>query len=194
MDPKKLKMLAATYVESLTGSGPARSTDTTLDSLVTDGLIDASRAYLTQHGRTKIRVVLSGGVFDIIHPGHIHTLSQARKLGDVLVVVVATDATAIKMKKRKPLHTQEQRQDLVRSLVMVSACVIGDERDIFNTVKKISPDVIALGYDQVHQESYIRDGCDRVGVGAQVVRLSAADAQMSSSSIEEAYGNTIHGI
>ena len=44
------------------------------------------------------KIVLAGGVFDIIHPGHINTLNAAKKLGDVLVVVVATDKTAIKMK------------------------------------------------------------------------------------------------
>ena len=45
------------------------------------------------------KIVLAGGVFDIIHPGHIHTLNDAKKLGDVLVVVVATDKTAVKMKR-----------------------------------------------------------------------------------------------
>ena len=50
------------------------------------------------------KIVLAGGVFDIIHPGHINTLNAAKKLGDFLVVVIATDKTAVKMKKRKPLH------------------------------------------------------------------------------------------
>ena len=60
-----------------------------------------------------LKVVLAGGVFDIIHPGHIHTLNAAKELGDVLVVVVATDNTAVKMKKRQPLHSQDQRKELV---------------------------------------------------------------------------------
>ena len=64
-------------------------------------------------------IVLAGGVFDIIHPGHIHTLNAAKLLGDVLVVVVATDNTAVKMKKRTPIHSQEQRQELVNSLEVV---------------------------------------------------------------------------
>ena len=59
------------------------------------------------------KIVLAGGVFDIIHPGHIQTLNDAKKLGDVLVVVIATDKTAIKMKKRKPLHNAKLRQELV---------------------------------------------------------------------------------
>ena len=43
-----------------------------------------------------LKVVLAGGVFDIIHPGHIHTLNAAKALGDVLVVVIATDKTAVR--------------------------------------------------------------------------------------------------
>ena len=58
---------------------------------------------------SSLKIVLAGGVFDIIHPGHINTLNAAKKLGDVLVVVVATDKTAIKMKKRKPLHSAQLR-------------------------------------------------------------------------------------
>ena len=51
---------------------------------------------ITKLGRAHIRVILAGGVFDIIHPGHIHTLNEAKSLGDVLVVVVATDTMAEK--------------------------------------------------------------------------------------------------
>ena len=94
------------------------------------------------------KIVLAGGVFDIIHPGHIHTLNAAKALGDVLVVAIATDKTAKKMKKRQPLHSQELRHELVSSLSMVDVAVIGNEDDIFETVKLVKPDVIALGYDQ----------------------------------------------
>ena len=52
---------------------------------------------LSQLKRDSLRVVLAGGVFDIIHPGHIHTLKAAKALGDILVVAIATDKTAKKM-------------------------------------------------------------------------------------------------
>ena len=193
MRSPRIEALCAVYVGGLLGEEPCASVGA-IDKLVVDGLVESSRTALTARGRRTIRVVLSGGVFDIIHPGHIHTLRQARALGDVLIVVVATDATAVKMKRRTPLHTQVQRQDLVRSLSMVDTCVIGDELDMFNTVKKISPDTIALGYDQAHQVDYVVAGCSRVGIGAEVVRLDATDPEMSSGEIEKAYGKTIHGI
>ena len=114
------------------------------------------------------KIVLAGGVFDIIHPGHIHTLNDAKKLGDVLVVVIATDKTAIKMKKRKPLHNAKLRQELVSSLTMVDLCVIGDEEDIFKTVDLVKPQIIALGYDQTHQEKFITDGCKKINLNVRV--------------------------
>lgn len=193
MSPQHAATLRAAYVAGLTGT-PLRAAQADLDALARDGLIDADTRAPTARGRASLRVVLSGGVFDIIHPGHIHTLRQARALGDVLVVVVATDATAVKMKRRRPLHTQAQRQDLVTSLGMVDACVVGDEEDMFRTVSRIAPDVIALGYDQAHQEGRVREGCARVGSRADVVRLGATDPAISSGEIERAYGTTIHGI
>ncbi len=87
-----------------------------MDKLIEENLINQDKKTLTEIGRESLRVVLAGGVFDIIHPGHISTLNAAKALGDVLVVVVATDNTAVKMKKRRPIHSQEQRQELVNSL------------------------------------------------------------------------------
>ena len=140
------------------------------------------------------KIVLAGGVFDIIHPGHIRTLNDAKKLGDVLVVVVATDKTAIKMKKRKPLHNAELRRELVSSLTMVDLCIIGDEEDIFKTVDLVKPQIIALGYDQTHQEKFITDGCKKINLDVIVARLESPIPETSSSSIEKEYGKDIHGI
>ena len=165
-----------------------------IENLIKNGLIETDKRNLTEVGRTSLRVVLAGGVFDIIHPGHIHTLNSAKALGDVLVVVVATDTTAQKMKKRKPLHVQNQRKDLVSSLSMVDLCVIGQEGDIFKTVEIIKPEIIALGYDQVHQEKFIIDGCRKLNLDIKVARLQSPVPEISSSEIEREYGEAIHGI
>jgi len=165
-----------------------------IDELVKNKLIKEDRTTLTELGRSSLRVVLAGGVFDIIHPGHIHTLNAAKALGDVLIVVVATDSTAVKMKKRQPLHSKEQRQELVNSLVMVDLCLIGQEDDIFKTVNLVKPQIIALGYDQVHQEKFIIDGCKKIELDATVARLQSPIPESSSSKIEKEYGESIHGI
>jgi cytidyltransferase-like protein len=165
-----------------------------MDALAKNDLITKDKKSLTEFGRTALHVVLAGGVFDIIHPGHIHTLNAAKVLGDVLVVVVATASTAVKMKKRQPLHTEEHRQELVGSLSMVDLCLVGREGDIFKTVEIVKPDIIALGYDQVHQEKFITDGCKSLGLNVRVARLQSPIPEYSSSKIEKEYGEALHGI
>ena len=140
------------------------------------------------------KIILAGGVFDIIHPGHIHTLNAAKALGDILVVAIATDKTAQKMKKRPPLHNQELRRELVSCLSMVDKAIVGHEDDIFETVKAIKPDIIVLGYDQVHQEQFISDGCKRINLDVEIVRLQSPVPHLSSSEIEKKYGKDIHGL
>ena len=143
------------------------------------------------------KIILAGGVFDIIHPGHIHTLNSAKALGGVdgiLVVVIATDKTAKKMKKRSPLHNQELRRELVSYLSMVDEAIVGHEDDIFQTVKEVKPNIIVLGYDQVHQEKFISDGCKRINLNVEIVRLESPVPHLSSSEIEKEYGKDIHGL
>lgn len=165
-----------------------------INDLIKSGLVGQDRKSLTDLGRTSLKVVLAGGVFDIIHPGHIHTLNSAKALGDVLIVVVATDKTAQKMKKRVPLHNQKLRRELVDSLLMVDLCVVGSEEDIFKTVDLVRPEIIALGYDQVHQEKFIIDGCRKLNLDVKVARLQSPIPEFSSSKIEKEYGESIHGI
>ena len=145
-------------------------------------------------GNKGKKIVLAGGVFDIIHPGNIHTLNAAKALGDILVVAIATDKTAQKMKKRPPLHNQELRRELVSCLSMVDKAIVGHEDDIFETVKAIKPDIIVLGYDQIHQEQFISDGCKRINLDVEIVRLQSPVPHLSSSEIEKKYGKDIHGL
>jgi len=198
-------ILSTIYVSEITGKNPIEkilenkmvSEEQILkkmDKLIQENLINQDKKTLTEIGRGSLRVVLAGGVFDIIHPGHISTLNAAKALGDVLVVVVATDNTAVKMKKRRPIHSQEQRQELVNSLAVVDLCLIGQENDIFKTVNLVKPQIIALGYDQVHQEQFITEGCKKIQLDAKVARLQSPIPESSSSKIEKEYGESIHGI
>ena len=165
-----------------------------INGLIKNQFVNENRKSITKKGRNSLCVVLAGGVFDIIHPGHIHTLNAAKELGDVLIVVVATDNTAVKMKKRRPLHAQEQRRELVNSLSIVDLCLIGQENDIFKTVNHVKPQIIALGYDQVHQEKFITEGCKKIELDAKVARLQSPIPESSSSKIQKEYGESIHGI
>ncbi len=113
-------------------------------------------------------------------------------LGDVLVVVIATDKTAKNMKKRIPLHNMELRCDLVSSLSMVDYTMIGNEDDIFKTVAFVKPDIIALGYDQIHQEKFITDGCKKINANVSIARLQSPIPDIKSSKIESEYGSSIY--
>ena len=205
MEQIEKSILSTIYVSEITGKNPIEkilenkmvSEEQILkkmDKLIQENLINHDKNTLTEIGRGSLRVVLAGGVFDIIHPGHISTLNAAKALGDVLVVVVATDNTAVKMKKRRPIHSQEQRQELVNSLAVVDLCLIGQENDIFKTVNLVKPQIIALGYDQVHQEQFITEGCKKIQLDAKVARLQSPIPESSSSKIEKEYGESIHGI
>ncbi len=165
-----------------------------IDHLARNGFIENNKKSLTEIGKNSIRVVLAGGVFDIIHPGHIHTLRAAKALGNVLVVVIATDKTAQKMKNRIPLHNMELRRDLVRSLSMVDLAIVGHEGDIFKSVELVRPNIIALGYDQIHQEKFIIDGCKKIGIDVSIARLQSPIPDIKSSKIENDYGKSIYGI
>ena len=98
------------------------------------------------------------------------------------------------MKKRPPLHNQELRRELVSCLTMVDRAVVGHENDIFETVKEIKPDIIVLGYDQIHQEKFIDDGCKRINIDVEIVRLQSPVPHLSSSDIEKKYGKDIHDL
>ena len=205
MDALDKEIISALYVSSLSGEDvisiirkklpvSPEHLKAKIESLVKNGIVESDKKTLTDLGRSSIRVVLAGGVFDIIHPGHIHTLRAAKALGNVLVVVVATDQTAQKMKHRFPLHNMELRRDLVNSLLMVDYAIVGHEDDIFKTVVLVKPDIIALGYDQIHQEKFITDGCKKINVNASIARLQSPIPDIKSSKIEKEYGESIYRI
>jgi len=205
LDALDKEIISALYVSSVSGEDAISiirkklpvnpdHLKTKIDAFVKNGIVESDKKTLTDIGRSSIRVVLAGGVFDIIHPGHIHTLRAAKALGNVLIVVIATDQTAQKMKHRLPLHNMELRRDLVNSLLMVDHAVIGYEGDIFKTVALVKPDIIALGYDQIHQEKFITDGCKKINVNASIARLQSPIPDIKSSKIESEYGESIYRI
>ncbi len=149
---------------------------------------------LTDIGRDALKVVFAGGVFDIIHPGHIHTLRSAKALGDILVVVIARNVTALKSKGNPPIHDEKFRQELVSSLKFVDIAILGHEGDIFKTVELVKPNIIALGYDQVHQEKTIVEECKKRGLNVQVVRLQSPVPDFKSSSIKKDLGQSLYNI
>lgn len=114
---------------------------------------------------------MATGVFDLLHPGHIHYLTEAKKLGDELIVVVARDSTAERFKHR-PIVPEGQRLEMVQALKPVDRAVLGHEGSIYEILPEIRPDLIALGFDQAHDEAKILEECRKRGLpSTKVVRL-----------------------
>lgn len=154
-----------------------------LDRLIKEGLItmDNEGYDLTPLGRENLTVVACGGVFDILHPGHAFIVSEARKLGDILVVIVARDST-VKGRKRIPIVPEIQRAEMVGSLKGVGLSVIGYPGDTLRIIEEISPDIIALGPDQHHDEDKIQSELKRRGLGTVVKRIGEfKDCELNST-------------
>ncbi|AEH23991.1 glycerol-3-phosphate cytidyltransferase [Pyrococcus yayanosii CH1] len=113
-----------------------------------------------------------GGVFDILHVGHVHFLKMAKELGDELVVIVAHDETVKRRKGRPPINPAEDRAELLRAIRYVDDVVIGEPGEISpDLIKKLDPDIIALGPDQEFSCEELKKRLREHGIKAEVVRL-----------------------
>jgi len=167
-----------------------------IDKMIEDGFVEKSDPLrLTFLGRGLLKIVLIGGVFDIVHPGHIHTLKDAKSQGDILIVVVARSSTALKINKhRKIYHDEYLRRELVSSIRYVDYAIIGREGTLYDTVEFVKPDIIALGYDQKHTEKEIAVNCSKRGINTQIIRLNTPIPGSKSTQIKEELGHSIYDI
>ena len=114
---------------------------------------------------------MATGTFDLLHTGHIYYLKEAKKLGDKLVVVVATDSTVRRL-KHEPINPEEVRLNLIKELKLVDEAYLGHEDDMYKIVEEIKPDIIALGFDQIHDEDKIKSELTKRKLSADVARLT----------------------
>lgn len=138
---------------------------------------------LTKLGRSKIKVVLTGGAYDLLHTGHITTLKEAASYGDFLLVVVAKDLT-VEGHKRKPIHSEKQRVDLLNELTIVDFAVLGDSTDHMKIVRKAQPDMIAIGSDQDHRIKLLKNQLEEDGLSqTSLVRLNSNLEGLSTTEV-----------
>jgi FAD synthetase len=113
---------------------------------------------------------MTTGVFDILHPGHVHMLEEAKKLGDELVVVIARD-DSVRREKHAPITPEEHRRHMVEALKPVDRAVLGHRGDYFRIVEELRPDIFALGFDQKYDEAQIAAEFARRDIACSVLRL-----------------------
>jgi rfaE bifunctional protein nucleotidyltransferase chain/domain len=119
-------------------------------------------------------VVLTNGVFDILHRGHVTYLAQARELGASLVVAVNTDASVKRLGKGddRPLNTMDDRMAVLAALESVSLVVEFDEDTALEVVQEARPDIYAKGGDYVMTE--IPEGKEVIAQGGKAVAIDFA--------------------
>jgi len=101
-------------------------------------------------GREKNKkIVFTNGCFDIIHPGHIDYLSQARDLGDILVLGLNTDQSVRRLNKgsNRPINDERTRAYVLAGLASVDLIVFFDEETPYNLIKLLQPNVLVKGND-----------------------------------------------
>lgn len=103
---------------------------------------------LEKHRQQKHSIVFTNGCFDILHPGHVRYLWQAKLLGDVLVVAINTDESVRKLKgPERPVNNEEFRQEMLLALKPVDyVCTFAEETPI-NIITEVRPDVLVKGGD-----------------------------------------------
>ncbi|BDC36390.1 MAG: FAD synthase [Candidatus Methanoliparum thermophilum] len=124
--------------------------------------------------------VLATGTFEILHPGHLLYLENAKSFGDELYVIVARDKNV--KHKPKPVISENQRLKMVSSLKIVDKAILGSENDMFESLNDINPDIIALGYDQHFKEDWLKKELEKRGINAKIVRITRSlDCELCSS-------------
>ena len=134
-----------------------------------------------------VKKVLATGVFDLIHPGHILFLEKAKKIGgknSKLIVVIARDSNVLKFKGVKPIFNEKIRKKIVSSLKPVDVTILGFKKfSIEKIIKKIKPDIIVFGYDQIKIMKEFENICKEKNWNIKIVRLKKfKSGQINSSS------------
>jgi FAD synthetase len=122
-----------------------------------------------------MRTVVAQGTFDILHPGHLHYLSEAKAMGDELHVILARETNVTH--KPGPVIPGPQRVEMVAALEPVDDARLGHPDDIFVPIEAIQPDVIAIGHDQDHDPAGIEAAAAERGVDLEVRRVSGLEPE-----------------
>lgn len=139
-------------------------------------------ARLRDHGKT---LVFTNGVFDLLHPGHVRYLKQARQLGDALIVAVNSDQSVRALEKGpgRPLTPDVERAEVLAALDCVDRTVIFDEPTPYEIIRALQPDVLVKGADWAEGAIV---GADVVEArGGKVVRIALAEGYSTSKLIQK---------
>ena len=153
------------------------------DSLEVSGPVLGLEEDLERVRRSGGKVVFTNGCFDLLHRGHLFLLREARKLGDMLVVGVNSDASARRVKgSGRPVMLEEDRVELLEALPCVDHVVVFDEDTPEALIRRVEPDLHVKGGDhadeRLPEESVVEE------LGGEVVVLPLLPGRSASATIE----------
>lgn len=122
------------------------------------------------------------GTFDLFHSGHISFLKQAKKYGD-LIVVIARDRTVKQVKGELPDNAERERLRAVKASGLADKIILGSLTDKYAAVKKYRPDIICLGYDQKFFVNELRSELKKLKLNTKIIRLKPFHPKKYKSSI-----------
>ena len=130
-------------------------------------------------------IVFTNGVFDILHPGHVRYLRDARALGDLLIVGVNSDRSVKALAKapNRPINGESERAEVLAALASVEAVVIFDEDTPHETISALQPDILVKGADWGENAIIGRDVVE--ARGGKVVRIALAEGFSTTSIIQK---------
>jgi rfaE bifunctional protein nucleotidyltransferase chain/domain len=132
-------------------------------------------------------VVFTNGVFDLLHPGHVRYLRDARALGDALIVGVNSDRSVrVNKGPDRPITPEQERAELLLALASVDAVVIFDDETPHGIISAIRPDVLVKGADWGPDSIVGRDVVE--ARGGRVVRVELAPGYSTSNVIRRVRG------
>ena len=129
-----------------------------------------------------MKTVLTFGSFDHVHEGHLYYLREAKKYGEVLIVVVARDKTIKEIKGKAPKYNDEERVEHVNNIPFVNKVFLGRLDDPYGIILEIRPDVICLGYDQNSFTEKLKEELDKRNLHPKIVRLKPYKEHIYKSS------------
>jgi rfaE bifunctional protein nucleotidyltransferase chain/domain len=129
-------------------------------------------------------IVFTNGVFDLLHPGHVRYLHDARGEGDALIVAVNSDRSVRAIKgPSRPINLAQERAEVLAALASVDAVVVFDEDDPQQIISRLQPDVLVKGADWAPDAIVGRDTVE--ARGGRVVRIALADGYSTSAIIKK---------
>ncbi len=130
------------------------------------------------------KIVFTNGVFDIIHKGHIASLTEAASHGDVLVVAVNADESVKKLKgPNRPINDENARVLVLASLLQTDAIIIFEEETPLELIKLLLPDVLVKGGDYTQEQ--IAGAKEVIAAGGKVVIAKIIDGISTTKIIED---------